>query len=378
MSHHFDSILAKEDPRLNVADMYLFEGSRDSTVFVLTTNADVGLSAPDTLHEEGIYSFRVHTSDALEDELSFKFRFGSPVHAGTDEHVHKQPYQLIYSKTGQGIELHGHVVLEGETGKFVEKRGFKSYVGIVPELWAADAAAFQAFMKNLWVDERYDASVWSNPQNFFLKRNIMAIVLEVPNSVFQKDHIKVWSNITLFGHATEMQVSRWGVPLFSHLFLSEPNTDWVEKYHKHHPTEDVTLFAPAIEKFIARAARLAGATVNPHEYASQLSRRLCPTTLPYKLRSKARFSTQWFNGRPLTDDVLDVMFSLATNIPIADGVAPDFRRVSSTFPYYGAPFSKSEQEGLTAYRNIRTVVIELIVHNSRASARLQSTKKEIY
>jgi hypothetical protein len=32
MSHHFDTKLAKEDPSLNVCDLYLFQGAPDTTV----------------------------------------------------------------------------------------------------------------------------------------------------------------------------------------------------------------------------------------------------------------------------------------------------------------------------------------------------------
>ena len=57
MSHHFDTKLAKEDPSLNVCDLYLFEGAPSSTVMAMTVNPDVGLSAPDTLHMKGFMRF---------------------------------------------------------------------------------------------------------------------------------------------------------------------------------------------------------------------------------------------------------------------------------------------------------------------------------
>ena len=58
MSHHFDTKLAKEDPSLNVGDLYLFQGAPGTTVMAMTVNPDVVLSSPDTLHIEGLYSFR--------------------------------------------------------------------------------------------------------------------------------------------------------------------------------------------------------------------------------------------------------------------------------------------------------------------------------
>jgi hypothetical protein len=80
MSHYFDTRLAKEDPSLNVCDLYLFQGAPGTTVMAMTVNPDVVLSAPDTLHLEGLYAFRLDlTGDAREDVV-FKFRFSEPRH----------------------------------------------------------------------------------------------------------------------------------------------------------------------------------------------------------------------------------------------------------------------------------------------------------
>src|SRR5882762_3630423 len=94
MSHHFDTKLAREDPSLNVCDLYLFQGAPDTTVMAMTVNPDVVLSAPDTLHSEGLYAFRLDlTGDAREDVV-FKFRFTEPRHVNRDEHVHVQKFQV--------------------------------------------------------------------------------------------------------------------------------------------------------------------------------------------------------------------------------------------------------------------------------------------
>ena len=101
MSHHFDTKLAKEDPSLNVCDFYLFQGAPDTTVMAMTVNPDVVLSAPDTLHIEGLYAFRLDlTGDAREDVV-FKFRFNEPRHVNGDEHVHVQKFPCL----GHGVTL---------------------------------------------------------------------------------------------------------------------------------------------------------------------------------------------------------------------------------------------------------------------------------
>jgi ketosteroid isomerase-like protein len=73
---------------VNVCDLYLFQGAPDSTVMAMTVNPDVVLSAPDALHVEGLYAFRLDlTGDAREDVV-FKFSFGKNrriSHHGTQE-----------------------------------------------------------------------------------------------------------------------------------------------------------------------------------------------------------------------------------------------------------------------------------------------------
>jgi hypothetical protein len=69
--------------------------------------------------------------------------------------------------------------------------------------------------------------------------------------------------------------------------------------------------------------------------------------LPYELGTQATFERNRINGRPLGDDVMDVMLTLACNRPLADGVAPDLNRIQDDFPYYGDPYTKDEQVGVT-------------------------------
>ena len=67
--------------------------------------------------------------------------------------------------------------------------------------------------------------------------------------------------------------------------------------------------------------------------------------LPYQLGSDAGFDFAGFNGRNLADDVMDVIITLASNVALADGVAPDKTRIRTEFPYFGAPFTAQEQVG---------------------------------
>jgi hypothetical protein len=46
MSHHFDTPTAKEDPRINVCDFYLFRGRPATTVMALTVNPNNSARPP--------------------------------------------------------------------------------------------------------------------------------------------------------------------------------------------------------------------------------------------------------------------------------------------------------------------------------------------
>lgn len=346
MSHHFDTKLAKEDPSLNICDFYLFEGAGDSTVMAMTVNPDVGLSAPDTFHIEGIYAFRFDLNGDSREEVAFKFRFTEPRHAAGDEHTHIQNFQLHHATGKASMHgLEGEMLLEGETGKVIHgKPGVQAYVGIVPDLFAGDAAALRSYF-TAFAQGRFDGDAFQNRQNFFAKRNASAIVLEVPNDLIGQGKVHAWATVSLFGHAPEMLVSRWGLPLITHVFI-RTNDELKEKYNATEPHDDVALFARPIAEFTEKMASFAGSVANPAEYGKQVAQRLCPIVLPYEIGTAAAFDLAGFNGRPLADDVMDVMITLSANKPLADGVAPDRSRMRSEFPYFGERFSKDEQVGV--------------------------------
>jgi Domain of unknown function (DUF4331) len=349
MSHHFDTKLAKEDPSLNLCDFYLFEGDPGTTVMAMTVNPDVGVSASAILHPEGLYAFRFDLNGDAREEVTFKFRFSEPRHTDNDEHTHIQKFEV---RRGTGEDASrgaaGDLLVEGETGKVETKPGVRAYVGIAPELFAGDAFALHAFLTAFYKNHRYDGDSFLHRQNFFAGRNVTAIVLEVPSHLVGQGKVQGWATISLYGHAPETQVSRWGLPLITHLFLNDPDAqDTKEQFNTSVPSEDVTRFSKAIADFTEKMTGYAGSAADPSEYGKRIAGLLCPMTLPYELGTPATFDRAGFNGRALGDDVMDVMLTLASNKQLADGVAPDRSRIRSEFPYYGNPYTKDEQAGVT-------------------------------
>ena len=348
MSHHFDTKLGREDPSLNLCDFYLFDGPSGKTVMAMTVNPDVGLSASDTLHPEGLYAFRFDLNGDAREEVTFKFRFGEPRHGNDGEHTHIQPF-VVRKATGD-YALRGNAgesLVEGETGSVATNSGLRAYVGIAPDLFAANAG-FRAFMTAFYKEQRFAAEAFLHQQNPFARRNVTAIVLEVPSELIGKGKINAWTTISLFGHAPEVQVSRWGLPMVTHLFLNDPSHQGVkEQFNASVPSEDPERFAKSIADFVEKMTTYAHSAADPGEYGKLIAARLCPDTLPYELGTSAAFEMASFNGRALGDDVLDVMLTLTANTPIVDGLAPDSGRIRKDFPYYGTPYTAEEQAGLT-------------------------------
>jgi uncharacterized protein DUF4331 len=352
MSHHFDTPTAKEDPRINICDFYLFDGAPGTTVMALTVNPDAARLAPDSFRDEGIYAFRFDLNGDSREEVTFKVRFGEVSHAQGDGHKHVQTLQLRKATGPEAISgAAGEILLEGKTGQVVQKSGIRLYAGLAPDLFAGDAFAILHFMATFYKENRYDPDSFLNRQNYFEKRNVSVIVIEVPNQLIGKGTVRAWATVSLYGHAPEVQVSRWGLPLVTHIFLGDiaqdgGKEDLREKFNRSVPADDVVNFAAPIAAFAQKMASTAGSAVHPTEYAKQIVARLCPTILGYELGTAAAFDQAGFNGRALADDVMDVILTLMTNRPLGDGVAPDTSRIRNQFPYFGEPFTSAEQVGL--------------------------------
>ena len=355
MSHHFDTQVAKDDSRLNILDMYLFAGAGpDTTTMILTTNPDAGIFAPLTLHPEGIYAFRFDISGDATEDVVFKFLFEEPHHVGGNPADHAQRFRVV-SATGDEIPgARGQMLAEGIVGRPVRTAdGVQAYVGRAAELWAADAFGFFTFVNSLFADRRYATDAFKHGSNLFQGRNNMATVLEIPNSLLQARRVHAWATVSLCGHAPEVQVYRWGIPLLTHLYLSKPDpADLAARFHQTAPVDDAALFGSAVAEFVKTLSTRAGSVQDPASYASMVVPRLIPAMLPYDVGSDAEFSTARFNGRPLSADAFDVMLSLAAGTAVSDGVGPDVTRIRTEFPYCGLPYDDSEQTGMRPLREL--------------------------
>jgi hypothetical protein len=343
MSHHFDTPTARQDPRINVCDFYLFQGRAGTTVMAMTVNPDAGVSAPATFRDEAIYAFRFDLNGDHREDVTFKVRFGAVAHADGDGHTHVQTFEVRRAAGTAALNgPDGDIIIEGKTGEIVStEAGLLAFAGLAPDLFAGDGAALGVFRNALFKDNKFSPEAFLNRTNFFAGRNVSAIVVEIPNDMIGTGLIHGWATCSLYGHAPEVQVSRWGLPLITNAFM--PDMEMREDFNRGVPADDVLRFSAHIGGIAEKLSGLAGSAADPVAYGRRLVARLLPAILPYELGTPAAFDFVGFNGRGLTDDAMDVILTLATNTPLGDGVAPDQRRVRKDFPYFGESYGRSEQ-----------------------------------
>jgi Domain of unknown function (DUF4331) len=323
LSHHFDTPTARDDPRLNLCDMYLFAGDPSSTVMAMTVNPAATAQTAAPFRSEAIYAFRFATNGHGGEDISFKVRF-------TDTSK-SQRFDVIRGDGGDpGLE--GDVIATADLDTIVqETTGVQVFAGVVHDAFAGDAAALEKF-KAAFADGRYEPEAFDNHVNFFHDRLIGAIVLRVPNRLISNDtQVYAWSTVSLYGHAPEQQVARWGLPLFTHIHL--PDAELREQFNRSTPSNDAAPFLIAAATTVSAYTRAAGTSSDPDAYGRRVASLFGSLTLPYRLGTTAWFDYTGINGRPLGDNVMDTMLTLLTNSPLGTGIAPDPALIDRGFPY---------------------------------------------
>ena len=153
MSHHFDTAIAREDPRLNLLDFYLFRGQPGTTVMAMTVNPNAGTKAPDTFHEEGLYAFRFDVNDDAHEEVTYKVRFGEVGQAGGGGPKVGTCRALEVRRAAgrdaaEGTD--GEVIASATTGRVVAgDADVRIIAGLAPDLFAANRRGNVAFPRRV-------------------------------------------------------------------------------------------------------------------------------------------------------------------------------------------------------------------------------------
>ena len=338
MSHHLDSPIARQDIRLDITDLYLFRGER-GTVFVINVCHSIAGPVPSPgFHPEGMYEFKVDLDGDAVEEVTYRVKFGERDAAG------RQCLALHRIDGAQAADpsAPGLLLLEGVTGEAASSpAGYRLWSGTAGDPFWIEPDVLHAVGHALQDGTVIDLGEWdpAHAKNLFAGHTVHALVLEVPDSEFAGAkagrRIGAWAVASLMTDAGGWRsINRAGLPMIHPLF-TQYNEDLGNRLNAGRPADDFATFGAAAIKAIAGAVRANGSAEDPEGYATKIAHRIFPNVLPYVVGTPAVFGFGDWNGRSLTDNAPDVMFSIATNTPVRLGIGKDSvtSKPSKTFPY---------------------------------------------
>ena len=319
MSHHFDLAAAFADPRLNIADLYVFDTTTGRTAMVLTVNPNAA-DAVAAFHPDAAYTVHFDV-DGSGTGTAFQARVSG---AGV------LTVSRVVDDAADGAPPTADPVISGPLDSVLHDGDILAFAGVVMDPFAGDGASLQAFGQAA-SQGRYAPEVFAGGADLFGGRRVAAIVIEVPDAVIGAGPTRAWASTELSEAQRQQQVSRWGLPLVTHVPLgADPAAR--DAYNTTPPGAD-TVSDSLIASAIVGLVTLAGTSADPAAYAARFTERFPGSRLPYTIGTPATFDFTGVNGRPLLDDAMDVILSLLTNSPLGDSVRPDPANIDHAFPY---------------------------------------------
>ena len=339
MSHHLDSPIARQDIRLDITDLYVFRGERGTAFVINVCHSIFGPIPAPGYHPEGMYEFKIDLNGDAIEEVTYRLTFGERDKQG------KQSYVVRRISGADATDPHapGDVVARGTTDETVTTpSGLRVWAGragdpfwIEPNVLHAVGHAFQdGTIVNL--------AGWdpAGAKNLFAGHTVYSIVLEVPDAELLEGaggnrRIGVWAVSTLATDAGGWRsINRVGFPMIHPLF-TQFNEDLGNRLNAGRPSDDFATYGATVIKAVAGAVAANGTAQDPKAYAEKVAHRFFPNMLPYEVGTQAAFGFAEWNGRSLTDNAPDVMFSIAANTPIRLGIGKESvtSKPSGTFPY---------------------------------------------
>jgi hypothetical protein len=225
---------------------------------------------------------------------------------------------LLAPSMSRGVDLPGddcEVVVQG------------ARVSVGREAWITEAGHCRFFFG--WRSDPFFLDVMGNfnqmqftGDDFFKNKDVCSIVLEVPNSELRSNEVGIWARTVDKNGEGWVQADRGARPLQTVFLVGDER----EAYLGGEPANDdrfIGMFAHELEHSGGYAP----------EDAKAVARKLLPDILSYRPHEPARYP---HNGRTLTDDVVDLFFSMYSNRNVTDKVGPHSDLLDE-FPYLGPP-----------------------------------------
>ncbi|MFC0600247.1 DUF4331 family protein [Streptomyces palmae] len=337
MSHHHDSLLARQDPRLDISDTYLFRGT-SGTAFVVNINP---LSGDGGFHDdESLYEIKVDTDgDAVED-ITFRFTFSAYTAYGPQ----RWELRRLDGADARDRFAEGTLLASGITGEVTEgPQGLRIWAGRAGDPFWIEGTVVTAVKTAIAQGTAPDLTGFdpAGAVNLFADTDVQSIVLEVPDELLggAGSRIGFWAMSVLATDAGGWRpINRCATPLLNTLFDLEDPERHIDS-NATEPAEDRARYGPELVRATARAAAASESVPDPQAHAERVRDLLLPDLLRYEVGSEARFALHERNGRGLTDCAPEVMFELVLGVPVKMGLDASAATgvPRGDFPYLSPP-----------------------------------------
>ena len=321
MSHHASGPnfgFPRGDARLDMTDLYAFTkpGDPAKSIIVLNVHPSFALHSPEPTTTEpfapgALYEIKVDTDGDAVADLAYSVQFASSEDAKQTATVRR-----LQGVRAAGVGEEGEVIVQqapvsaGREAVVTEAGDYRLFFG-----WRSDPFFFD-------VNGSFNQMQFTG-DDFFIDKNVCSIVIELPNSDLGSNKVGIWARTLDKTGEGWVQADRGGRPLQAVFLPGEKR----EAYLSGEPADDdrfIGVFAHQLE-------HTGGYTP---EDAVSVARKLLPDVLSYDPRDPTRFP---HNGRTLTDDVVDVFFSMLTNGKVAGDRVGPHGDLLNEFPYLGPP-----------------------------------------
>ena len=342
MSHHLDSPLARQDVRLDITDLYVFRGEAGTVLAINVCHSLAGDIPTPGYHPEGKYEFKIDLDDDSVEDLTYRFVFGERGDLGRQS-------LTVHRLTGAAAAdpfATGTVVATGETEERLDgDGGLRVWAGKAGDPFWIEPDVLHAVGHALQDGTTIDLGSWTPDQatNGFAGHTVYSIVLEIPDAELldaaqTTRPIGVWAVASLATDAGGWRsINRIGLPMIHPLF-TQFNEKLGDDLNGGRPSDDRETYGKLLTDEIAGVVRAYGTAADPEAYAAAVVRRFLPNLLPYVVGTPASFGFNSWNGRSLTDNAPNVMFSIAANTPVSLGIGKESvtSKPRESFPYVPA------------------------------------------
>lgn len=301
---------------LNITDLYVFRkpGDAHKTILIMNVNP-MPPKLADAFDPTALYEFRVDSNGDAVADIAFRITFSDFENGKQAATVRRATGAQAASDGNNGEIIIAHAPVSfDEQPQVTEAGSYKFFAGIRSDPFFFD---LMGFCNN----SRFTGT------DYFTDKEVFGIVLEVPNAALgEQSKVGIWSRVLWAHHEEWLQVARLGLPLVNILFNTSQQKDL---FNRTEPDKQKALF---LDAFVALLESLGHSAAK----AQEIAQIFLPDILLYDVLNLQGF----FNGRKLTDDVVDIVLNLVTGGKVKTDMVGPHTDYLATFPYLGQPHGR--------------------------------------